>query len=671
MTVKKSKFNLGSFKHSRTFVSLLCMIFVVLLLAAPSFAESKKKLTHEMTEAEKALMPAYLENLAQQRAITSAPPATVRGIAEFEPMEGVLIAYPLGIPTTVVKEMADDIMVYTLVASATDQNRAISAYTSAGVNLSNCTFIIATTDSYWTRDYGPWFVTDGTGTVGVVDFIYNRPRPNDNNVPTVVANHFGINLYGMDLVHCGGNYMTEGHGISVSTELVLEENTSLTASQINQIMLDYHGIQTYHVTADPLGDYIKHVDCWGKYLDVDKIMIAEVPSNHSQYQEYENVATYFAGQTSGYGNNYQVVRVYEGDSEPYTNSLILNNKVLVPIMGTSADTAAISAYQQAMPGYEVIGCTGSWMSTDALHCRAKGIADRTVLYIKHMPLLGQQPVLSGYSITADIIPFSGQAVTAGSARIYYSVNGGTYSYITMTNSGGDTYTGTIPGQTQGSEIAYYIYAADNSGKTATHPYIGQPDPHSFTAGVAIPTPPAAPTGLAVNATACNQMDLAWTDNSNNEDGFKIERSLNGTTFTLIATTGANATTYSDMTVAENTAYWYRISATNSIGDSSYSNTASATTPTCPALPPNAPSVTLTRGRGMVYVNWIDNSTNEDGFNIYRGTSSTNLVLVATVGANVTSYTDSGLSRRTTYYYKVCAYNANGEGCSPVSSVKTQ
>ena len=53
----------------------------------------------------------------------------------------------------------------------------------------------------------------------------------------------------------------------------------------------------------------------------------------------------------------------------------------------------------------------------------------------------------------------------------------------MTNTSGNTYSGNIPGQSYGSQVEYYLYAADQSGRNETHPLIGQPDPHLFTAGV--------------------------------------------------------------------------------------------------------------------------------------------------------------------------------------------
>ena len=185
-------------------------------------------------------------------------------------------------------------------------------------------------------------------------------------------------------------------------------------------------------------------------------------------------------------------------------------------------------------------------------------------------------------------------------------------------------------------------------------------------------PPAAPSGLTANAISCSQVNLAWNDNSSNETSFKIERSTNGVNFSQIDTVGANVTTYSDTTVAQSTAYWYRVRASNSGGDSGYSNTASVTTPACPPAPPAAPTnLAATPSKTTVKLTWTDNATNENGFRIYRGTTAANLVLINTVGPNITTYQDSGLARRTTYYYKVCAYNTVGESCSATIQTKTK
>jgi hypothetical protein len=90
--------------------------------------------------------------------------------------------------------------------------------------------------------------------------------------------------------------------------------------------------------------------------------------------------------------------------------------------------------------------------------------------------------------------------------------------------------------------------------------------------------PSTPTELSATTISKTRIDLTWTDNSNNESGFKIERSPNGTTgWMQIDTVGAGVSTYSDVGLAAGTAYFYRVRAYNQHGDSGYSNIASATT----------------------------------------------------------------------------------------------
>jgi len=93
--------------------------------------------------------------------------------------------------------------------------------------------------------------------------------------------------------------------------------------------------------------------------------------------------------------------------------------------------------------------------------------------------------------------------------------------------------------------------------------------------------PNAPTDLTATAISQTRIDLAWTDNSTGELGFRIERSLNGFNFTEIATVGPNVTTFSDQTVVGNTTYFYRVLAFNNFGSSDPSNVAAATTPANP------------------------------------------------------------------------------------------
>ena len=90
-------------------------------------------------------------------------------------------------------------------------------------------------------------------------------------------------------------------------------------------------------------------------------------------------------------------------------------------------------------------------------------------------------------------------------------------------------------------------------------------------------PPVAPTGLNATAVSSSTMNLSWTDNATDETSFNIERSLDGATFSILASVGADVISYSDIGLSPDTTYWYRANAENSGGTSGWSNPVSATT----------------------------------------------------------------------------------------------
>ena len=89
--------------------------------------------------------------------------------------------------------------------------------------------------------------------------------------------------------------------------------------------------------------------------------------------------------------------------------------------------------------------------------------------------------------------------------------------------------------------------------------------------------PAPPSNLRATAVSSSRINLAWTDNSANETGFKIQRSSNGINFSLLAQVGPNVTTYNNTGLNPSTKYQYRVSSYNGSNSSAFSNIASATT----------------------------------------------------------------------------------------------
>jgi len=165
--------------------------------------------------------------------------------------------------------------------------------------------------------------------------------------------------------------------------------------------------------------------------------------------------------------------------------------------------------------------------------------------------------------------------------------------------------------------------------------------------------------LQATAASGARVNLSWSDKSNNELGFAIERSDDGLNFYLADTVGAGDVNYSDLTVQPGHTYFYRVRAYNPGGSSGYANTATVSTPavTLPNAPSSLTATALSAGKG-VNLAWKDNSNNEGGFQIERKTGSTWQVL-ATVPANTKSFTDASAARRTTYTYRVLAFNAAG------------
>jgi hypothetical protein len=217
----------------------------------------------------------------------------------------------------------------------------------------------------------------------------------------------------------------------------------------------------------------------------------------------------------------------------------------------------------------------------------------------------------------------------------------------------------------------YVYTYTGSGHGA-----GDTNLYFYLPSAALPTP-APPNGLTAAAVSSSQIDLTWVDSDTSEQGFKIERCSGAgcSSFAQIAVVGANVTSYSNSGLSGSTSYSYRVRAYNASSDSNYSNTASAVTQASavlPAAPTNLAATVLSRSQ--INLSWMDNADNETGFRILRckGSSCTNFALIATLGANVTSYADTKLTANTTYRYRVYAYNAGGDsGFSNVATATTR
>ena len=180
--------------------------------------------------------------------------------------------------------------------------------------------------------------------------------------------------------------------------------------------------------------------------------------------------------------------------------------------------------------------------------------------------------------------------------------------------------------------------------------------YSNTAESIILSTPFAPSSLTAEESEAAEIVLNWTDNADNEVDFVIERADDGTTFTELATTVANVTTYTDASAVANISYAYRVAARNTRGTSAYSNTAESIIIPIPA----APSSLTAEGSGAeIVLNWTDNADNEVDFVIERADDGATFTELATTVANATTYTDASAVANVNYAYRVAARNARG------------
>lgn len=194
-----------------------------------------------------------------------------------------------------------------------------------------------------------------------------------------------------------------------------------------------------------------------------------------------------------------------------------------------------------------------------------------------------------------------------------------------------------------------------------------------------PAPPTAPTALSVTGTGIFSVSLAWSDNAADETAYRIQRApnVNGApgTWADAGTVSANVTSYTNAGLAPGNLYWFRVRAESAAGGSAYVGNVSATTlplPSPPAAPGNLQGTALSGS--MLRLTWTDVAINETGYEIERAPNANGVpgtyAPLATLGANVSIFTDVGLTPNTRYWYRVRAINEGGTSAWAVVSPST-
>jgi len=217
---------------------------------------------------------------------------------------------------------------------------------------------------------------------------------------------------------------------------------------------------------------------------------------------------------------------------------------------------------------------------------------------------------------------------------------------------------TDPGLNTGTQYYYQIYAYNALTESGYQWFL------IWTGDV-----PNAVTDVTGYATGLTTIRLNWQDNSNNETGFKIYISTNGTDFSLHDTIAVpNTQTFEVADLVQGTHYWFRVYAYNYSGNSDHSNVCQVWTMANISTPSNVAAAAV--NGTTVDITFDDNSVAEDHHFLYRkngGAYPAQASPTAVTEKNVTHYRNTGLTPGTLYTYKICAQQDAGPAYSAYSA----
>jgi len=344
--------------------------------------------------------------------LRDAPPGEeIVNPAEFCRADGLFLAWSgwgQSLIADIALAIAEDDNVYMMVASASSQANAENYLSAYGVNMDNVHFIIDSgvdNGSMWIRDYGPFCIYED-GREAIVDFRYGFSGGNDD-IPETIAEYFGLPYYESYLLHHGGNHIIDGSGMAICSDNMYEYNPGWSEEQCRQEMKSYLGVDSLVVIEPMAGDGTGHIDMFCKLLNDTLLVVGEYDSPDDSfpgdYEHLNNLAAQLDTLRNLDGREFEVVRIpqppfsYDGPAGTinytYTNSQILNNKVLVPIYGFESDAEALQLYADLMPGYEIIGIDSSFIIQywGAIHCVANTLHSENPLVVLHEPLISVPP----------------------------------------------------------------------------------------------------------------------------------------------------------------------------------------------------------------------------------------------------------------------------------------
>lgn len=438
-----------------------------------------------------------------------------RVAAEWEPALGALVGWPLALPEKLIVDIAKKDLLFVVLGSEEEADEALEKFIELGIEEDNLRFVVhpnansenfaASAGPQWTRDWGPFsqFTKEGEHYLadplfsgyplgsadcdGKLDTttLYTEYEENDEVVEELAAQlETDSNVIPLHIT--GGNIMFDGKGTAMITCLTVKENehNGISQQELKTQLKELLGVDTFHIIPN-FEDYgIQHIDCLLKFVSEDTVLIAKPPKSSHLYERYEEIVKIVSKLKTNSGLSYKILRIDAGETNvegekgiaAYTNSLILNNRVFVPLFGIDTDKAALETWRKALPGYEVSGYEyteamnpgnpNPFRSFDALHCRTRAVWDPEMLFMTHNQLTNTVASQAKHSINVSIKDYSNYGLVEESLMLKWRVVGAdAWNDVALKRSSTNSiYTADIAGAKSGETIEYYMTAEDYSGR---------------------------------------------------------------------------------------------------------------------------------------------------------------------------------------------------------------
>jgi len=193
--------------------------------------------------------------------------------------------------------------------------------------------------------------------------------------------------------------------------------------------------------------------------------------------------------------------------------------------------------------------------------------------------------------------------------------------------------------------------------------------YSSTITVTMPDCPLlAPSDIYAIPISPTEITVYWLDNADDETGYEVQRSLDGTNWSGLTTVGTDTTSFTDSNLSCGTLHYYRVRAVRGSTLSDFTVDVSVATFNCPLNAPANPSASVT-GTIQITLNWQDQSTDETAFWLEQSVTGTdNWFRFTITGADVTSSVVNGLACDQIYYFRVRAFRETDSTLSDYSSI---